>query len=105
MKSLFKFILLLTVVSCSAQEGTNSNNGEVIFSSVNVIPMDNETVLKNQDVVIKNGKIASISEAGKTKRSKDATVIDGKGKYLLPGLAEMHAHVPPNNDVEQMKEV
>jgi imidazolonepropionase-like amidohydrolase len=32
-------------------------------------------------------------------------VIDGSGKYLIPGLAEMHAHVPPNDNMDAMKEV
>jgi hypothetical protein len=41
----------------------------------------------------------------KTTWSKDALVIDGTGKFLMPGLAEMHAHVPPVNDFEPMKEV
>jgi imidazolonepropionase-like amidohydrolase len=43
--------------------------------------------------------------AQKIKYNQKAVVIDGKGKYLMPGLAEMHAHVPPVDDLEPMKEV
>ena len=39
------------------------------------------------------------------KYSKSATLIEAKGKYLIPGLAEMHAHVPPVDNLEPMKEV
>lgn len=107
MKLLFKFILLLFVISCSAQapQPVSSENREIIFKSVNVIPMDEERVLSNQVVVVKNGKIIAMGDANKIKYSKNAIVIDGKGKYLLPGLAEMHAHVPPIDDLHPMKEV
>ena len=67
--------------------------------------MDEERVLQNQVVVVKNGKIIAMGDAQKVKFSKSALVIDGKGKYLMPGLAEMHAHVPPVDDIEPMKEV
>lgn len=78
---------------------------ELVFRSVNVIPMDGEIVLPNQTVVVRNGVIHAMGDEGKVQWSKDAKVIDGKGKYLMPGLAEMHAHVPPSDDVEAMKEV
>src|SRR5262245_15768270 len=32
-------------------------------------------------------------------------MVQPKGKYLIPGLAEMHAHIPPNDNVESQKEV
>ncbi|NJN41861.1 MAG: amidohydrolase, partial [Flammeovirgaceae bacterium] len=65
--------------------------------------MDTERVIESQTVVIKGGKITEMGT--KVKYSKDALVIDGKGKFLMPGLAEMHAHVPPISDIEPMKEV
>jgi len=65
--------------------------------------MDEERVIPNQTVVIKDGKIVAMGT--KVKYAKNALVIDGKGKYLMPGLAEMHAHVPPIDDIEPMKEV
>jgi imidazolonepropionase-like amidohydrolase len=46
-----------------------------------------------------------MGNAEKTSYSKSALLIDGKGKFLIPGLAEMHAHVPPIDDLEPMKEV
>jgi imidazolonepropionase-like amidohydrolase len=104
MRLILKFILLLFVVSCSAQQ-PGTKNREVVFQGVNVIPMDNEKVLENQVVVVKNGKIIAIGDMNKTKFSKGAFLIEGKGKYLIPGLAEMHAHVPPVDDLEPMKEV
>ena len=105
-----KSCLLLGIISFSfcdspAQEIVDSDKREIVFQSVNVIAMDGEKVLPNQQVVIKKGRIVSVGRAGQVRLSKDALIIDGKGKYLIPGLAEMHAHVPPVDDLEPMKEV
>lgn len=104
MKSIVTFFILLFFLSCDSQT-TLQTPGEIVFKSVNVIPMDKEQVLQNQDVIVKDGKILAIGESGKVKYNKKAILIDGKGKYLIPGLAEMHAHVPPSDDIQQMKDV
>lgn len=67
--------------------------------------MDQERVLENQDVIVSMGKIVDMGESGQVTYNDDATIVDGSGKYLIPGLAEMHAHVPPIDDMEPMKEV
>jgi len=101
MKNFLALPLLLAFFSCAAQAPAE----ETVFRNVNVIPMSDEKVIKNQDVVVKNGLIMSIGETGKIKYNKDARVIQANGKFLMPGLAEMHAHVPPVDDIEPMKEV
>jgi imidazolonepropionase-like amidohydrolase len=103
-KLVYPFVLLISL-SCNAQEINDNKNREIVFQSVNVIPMDSEKVLENQTVVISNGTIKAIGDPDKIKYSNNALLIDAKGKYLIPGLAEMHAHVPPVDDIEPMKEV
>jgi len=104
MKNLLFILSAFSFLSCTAQP-TNNRVKEIVFSNVNIIPMDKNEVLANRDVVVKNGVIVSIRPASKLKYRKDAMVIDAKGKYLLPGLAEMHAHVPPVDNLEPMKDV
>jgi imidazolonepropionase-like amidohydrolase len=102
------FLILFFVNLCAvvyAQTPASSSDREVVFEDVNVIPMDNNRVLDHQTVVTKNGRITALGAFKKVKYSKDALVIDSKGKYLIPGLAEMHAHVPPIDDMEPMKDV
>jgi predicted amidohydrolase YtcJ len=97
---------LFSVLSCQAQEQTISNKKqEIVFEGVNLIPMDREMVIPNQTVVVKNGIITAIGTSGQVKYSKKALIINARGKYLLPGLAEMHAHVPPIEDMNPMKKV
>jgi imidazolonepropionase-like amidohydrolase len=99
-------VLLFTVCVqlCFAQDLISNTTREIVFKNVNVIPMDTERVLENQTVVVKNGKITSMAK-GIVKYGKGALVLDAKGKYLLPGWAEMHAHVPPIDDIGPMKDV
>ena len=97
-------MLLVCVLPCFSQEVIEKDR-EVVFKSVNIVPMDRESIIQNQSVVVKNGKIQSIGVSKKVKYNKNALVINAKGKYLMPGLAEMHAHVPPIDDLEPMKEV
>src|SRR5687767_1974735 len=104
-------IILCCVLFCSLhaaaqnQAPVDNRQRTLAIVSVNVIPMDNNRVLENQTVVIREGRIISIDDPQNAKLSKETMIIDGKGKYLIPGLAEMHAHVPPVNDMKPMIEV
>ena len=86
--------LLLSLVLGAAVYAAQPADGTVAFVNVNVIPMDRENVLTDQTVVVSGGKIASIGPAAKAQVPAGATKVDAKGKYLMPALAEMHAHVP-----------
>ena len=74
----------------------------LVFRNVNVISMTSTKVAANQSVVVTGGRIVSVSS--KAKYGEGAKVIDAKGKYLLPGLAEMHGHVPPMNAPNNLTE-
>ncbi|HLL70264.1 MAG TPA: amidohydrolase family protein [Pyrinomonadaceae bacterium] len=63
------------------------------FMNVNVVPMDREGVLENQTVVVADGRISEMGAASKVKVPKGATRIEAKGRYLMPGLVDMHAHL------------
>jgi len=59
-----------------------------------------ETVLEKYNVIIKDGKIVKMGKAEKIKIPKNATVIEGSGKYLTPGLMDMHVHLWYKDDLE-----
>jgi predicted metalloprotease with PDZ domain len=63
-----------------------------IIENVNVIPMHEEVLLKNQRVVVTDGKILSITPNSEDSEYQSDLRIDGTGKYLIPGLSEMHYH-------------
>lgn len=67
----------------------------VAFVNVNVLPMTSETVLEGQTVVVRDGRIIAVG--ADVEVPAGATQVDGTGKFLMPGLAEMHGHIPPPN--------
>ena len=67
------------------------------FVDVNVVPLDRERVVERQTVVVSGDRIVAMGPVGSTQIPSGATRIDGRGKYLMPGLAEMHAHVVGGN--------
>ena len=83
-------ICIFLIVSCGNSDDGSSS---IVFRNVNVIPMNTETILYDYNLVIKDGKIVKLGKSWKTKVPKNATIIDGKDKYLLPGLADMHVHL------------
>lgn len=62
------------------------------IKNVTVIPMNKEMSLQDQTVIIENGIIKTIGITKNTPIGNGIIVIDGKGKYLMPGLFDMHAH-------------
>ena len=72
--------------------------GAFAFQGVTVIPMDEERTLPDHTVLVRDGRILEVGPAASVEIPDDARIIDGQGRYLLPGLAEMHAHVPPGQD-------
>jgi hypothetical protein len=61
--------------------------------------MDRERTIADQTVIVRDGRIAEIGPRARVTVPEGAMRIDGSGKYLMPGLAEMHAHVPPQQSV------
>lgn len=86
-------ILLLLISGCSSTRKVNSsqniNNNSYVIKNVNIIPMTKENkVIENATVVIKGNKIFSINK----QTPENSIVIDGKNKWLIPGLIDMHVH-------------
>lgn len=90
------------LILCLCAQVVFSQN--IILREVNVIPITTNTVLTAYDVYIKAGKIEKISPATSFPFPKNYTVIDCKGKYLIPGLADMHAHFPDDKSPIQLQD-
>lgn len=83
-------------VSFKSQNKKTARTGEnqiSAFIDVTVIPMDTERVIQHQTVVVRNGRISEIGSTAKIKVPRNALRIDGRGKYLMPGLVDMHTHI------------
>jgi imidazolonepropionase-like amidohydrolase len=74
--------------------------GTTAFINVNVLPMSSEAVLPSQTVIVEDGLITAVGDVDGIRIPSEATVVDGTDRFLMPGLAEMHAHVPPASSAE-----
>lgn len=101
----FTAIALLACLSLNACEradeasspgsdaGPRVIDSDVAFVGVDVIPMTSNIVLSNQTVLVKNAAIVALGAAGDIAPDADAVVLNGSGRYLIPGLADMHVHI------------
>ena len=79
---------MLLPASIAAQNAT-------AFVDVTVVPMDRQGTLPGQTVVVQAGVITQMGSSSKVEIPQGAARIEGRGKFLMPGLAEMHGHYPP----------
>ncbi len=62
----------------------------ILFKNATVWTSEKEGILKNTDVLLKDGKIAQI---GKNLRARGARVVDATGKHLTAGIIDEHTHI------------
>jgi imidazolonepropionase-like amidohydrolase len=92
--------LLLQSCNHSAPRGSDplitppSPDGLYAITQVTVLPMDSDAVLQNQTVLIRDGRIERIGSSSELTPDSGMEIINGSGRYLIPGLAEMHGHIP-----------
>ncbi|MEP0711054.1 amidohydrolase family protein [Algoriphagus sp.] len=76
-----------------------------LLSNVNIVSLEDDQILRNQSIVIDKGKILKIIPASELIEFAGYQVIDGKGNYVYPGLAEFHSHLPvAQNGTMQLQE-
>lgn len=98
MRSAFLSLLLGAALAAPALA---QEDPPVAFVDVTVVPLDREGVLAGQTVVVRGQVIEAVGPDGSVRVPAGAIRIDGRGRWLMPGLAEMHAHVPPQNATEE----
>lgn len=77
----------------AVQPAVAQDDDGLAFIGVNVIPMDAERVLENQVVIVENGTIRTVGDVDATSIPTNFATIDGVGRYLMPGLADLHVHL------------
>jgi imidazolonepropionase-like amidohydrolase len=98
-------VLLATALAAPLLPGHEPRSaapGVYAFVDVTVLPMDRERILTGQTVIIRDGRIAALGPSTSVRVPADAERIAAKGKYLMPGLAEMHAHVLGPNQPQEL---
>lgn len=104
MNTTFRFLLLLLLstglfISCDAP----TEGDVVVIENVNVLTMESDEILENQSIIISDGRITWMGSATEAHTPPGATIITGDF-YVMPGLAEMHAHIPPERQGQDYME-
>ena len=92
MKKISLLICFVIFLSCAPKKKSISPTA-ILITGVNIVDVSNGDILQNRQVVIDSGKIKKIVESVED-AEEYSTKIEAKDKYLIPGLAEMHAHIP-----------
>jgi imidazolonepropionase-like amidohydrolase len=81
-------ILILAVLLLSCH---TASHHDCIITNVNIVDINSGKILNNKTVAIDSNRITAIYDR-KINSGNITTIIDGKGKYLIPGLWDMHSH-------------
>jgi imidazolonepropionase-like amidohydrolase len=93
MKVILAFLFsLLTPLSLFAQTGT-LNSQPLVFTHVSVIDMTGTPPKPDMTVIVVGNRITALGKTGKVRAPRYAQIIDATGKYLIPGLWDMHVHM------------
>lgn len=93
MKEILTFLLIVLLPSLLvAQVNQTVQNRSVVFNRVTVIDVTGAPLKSGMTVIITGNRIAAVSKSGKVKIPKDAQIIDASGKFMIPGLWDMHVH-------------
>lgn len=85
-------ILVAAAIALALSGGQAGGQGVVAFTHVSVIDGRDSTPRRDQTVIVRGNRIIVSAAAGTTRVPANARVVDGRGKFLIPGLWDMHVH-------------
>jgi ketosteroid isomerase-like protein len=91
-----KILALLPITLCFTaapqNSSTSAQQAPIYITHVSVIDTERGKEATDQTVVISDGKITNVAQSKKLSAPTSARIVDGRGKYLIPGLWDMHVH-------------
>jgi imidazolonepropionase-like amidohydrolase len=84
---------LLLFLASSARLSTAATSTALVLTHVTVIDAIGNAARPDQSIVILDGRITANGPSSRIKPPKDARIIDARGKFLIPGLWDMHVHI------------
>jgi imidazolonepropionase-like amidohydrolase len=94
MRRIFTLLLIVLLpTSLVGQVNRTTRNPPIVFRHVTVIDVTGAPSKFNMTVIITGNLISGIGKTGKVQEPKNAQVIDAAGKFLIPGLWDMHVHL------------
>jgi len=88
-------LLLVVLATLGALARAQSSSHRLYIHDVTVIDATGRPAQPHRSVIVRDGRITGIVPQGELKKSSKlgGTRIDGSGKFLIPGLWDMHVHM------------
>jgi imidazolonepropionase-like amidohydrolase len=94
MRKKLSFALALSaMIALAAGAGTSTTPHYIAIKNVAIIDAASTPARSDFTVLIEGNRIQAIERSDRLRLPKDAEVIDGHGKFLIPGLWDMHVHI------------
>ncbi len=91
------FIVIIAAIivgsAASMVQAQQRNFRPLAFTRVSVIDVEKGLTLPDMTVIVTGNKISAIEKHGKVRLPRNARIIDARGKFLIPGLWDSHAHL------------
>jgi len=84
--------LPVAVAFCALAIAASAQDKPVAFTNAKIIPIVGQ-IIEQGTVIVQNGKIVAIGDSKSTKPPSGATIVDAKGKVIMPGLVDSHSHI------------
>lgn len=86
-------LLNLLAASASAQAGGAQQSRPLVLTHLTVIDVASTEAMPDMTLVITGERITALGKSGSVRLPRGAQVVDARGKYLIPGLWDMHVHL------------
>jgi imidazolonepropionase-like amidohydrolase len=93
-------MILSSAVYAQVNNEAASESRPLVFTNVTVIDVLGGRTKPGTTVIVSGNRIAAVGRTGKVRIPKDAQVVDASGKFLIPGLWDMHIHSFTDNGWE-----
>ncbi|MBT8386960.1 MAG: hypothetical protein KJO12_06070, partial [Ignavibacteria bacterium] len=86
-------IFTVALISSCSNSNLNESSDVLVLKNINLISMESDQVISGQSIVIKNNLIYFVGPTEDADYPPNAVVINASGKYVMPGLCDMHIHI------------
>jgi len=87
--------ILIAALACAAAARAGAQQGEpapIAITHAAVVDVESGRTLADQTVVVRGSRIAQVGPAARVAVPAGARVVDGRGRWVIPGLWDMHVH-------------
>ena len=87
-----KRIILVAIAACLSAVAANAQEKPIAYINARIIPIVGQPIEQGV-LLVQNGKITAVGDARLVRLSSDVTIVDAKGKVIMPGLVDSHSHI------------